>query len=274
MKEYWVYTFWDFKDPDGILIGLLSQYPFESFEEQEDQMLAYIADDNHQSLDDKAVSGLKRFLPFQFEFNKVENKNWNEAWEASFKPVEIDQFCRIRADFHEYKEGFEHEICINPRMAFGTGHHETTFMMIQMMKAIDFSGCKVLDYGCGTGVLAILSEKLGAANILAIDYDPESVANTIDNAQINKANKLESKHAELSELEVEPYDVILANINRQVLLDNAERLKERLTPNGILLLSGILETDKDLVVSKYTECGFTLVSEKKKGEWLCLQWKS
>ncbi len=177
----------------------------------------------------------------------------------------------VRADFHPKSDNITHDIIINPKMAFGTGHHETTYMMMSAMKNIDLTDKTIFDYGCGTGVLAILASKLNSGDIDAIDIEEESYTNTLENAQINNVNNITTACATLETFDAKVYDIILANINRNVLLLSAEELYNRLTDNGIILLSGILEEDEDLVATKYKSAGFEVKEVLSRGYWKCIR---
>ncbi len=267
------YTFTHIEGDYNILIALLSQHPFQSFEEMDDQIIAYIDQDDIPEDMADAIADIQALVAFQYESEVVENKNWNTEWEANFKPIAIDDFCRIRAEFHDADDDFDHEIVISPKMAFGTGHHETTYMMMKAMQSIEFRGKNVFDYGCGTGILAILAEKLGAQDILAIDYDIESANNTTENALLNQCSRITTNHAELANIPEVKYQVILANINRHVLLENASELHHHLTEDGILLISGVLHEDRKLVLSTYENAGFSVKHIDQRGEWLCIRFQ-
>lgn len=213
---------------------------YAGVEEQGNQYIFFFEEDKWT---DEYLNKMKA-LSLNFTIETIGKKNWNEVWESNFSPVEIEDFCYIRAHFHPEKSGFKHQILITPKMSFGTGHHATTHQMMLGMKDIEFSGKKVLDYGTGTGILAILAEQLGAASIDAIDNDEWSVDNTNENL-INNHTKHVTVY--LSEL-VAPfvdrrYDIILANINRNIILQSLHQLTKMLSNGGQLLISGILETD-------------------------------
>jgi len=199
---------------------------------------------------------------------QIEDRNWNAEWEASFAPIVIDDFCTIKASHHDGDFATQHIITINPELAFGTGHHETTYQMISIMRELDLEGRKVLDYGCGTGVLAILAERLGARPIDAIDNDIRAVECAKECIGLNKANHVNLLRSTLEEMSATSYDVILANINRNVLLQSSELLRNKLKKNGILLLSGILTEDQDLILEKYSN--YHLIKRSKKGNWVCV----
>ena len=257
---------------DERLMAFLSLLPFESFEDVgEDGMIAYIEE---TKLDEEARQQMEKYIS-KFECTYTEEvvypKNWNAEWEASFQPVEVEDFCRIRADFHSPGDGFKFDIIINPKMAFGTGHHETTYMMLQQMKSMDFKTKTVFDYGCGTGVLSIVASKLGADQVLAIDIEEESYLNTIENCEVNHVNNVKTLCGELNLVKDQSLDIILANINRQVLLDSVEGIYNLLQEGGQLLLSGILASDKEIVETPYIKKGFKMKEIIERGKWLCFR---
>ena len=268
--DYLAYTF---DSKEEVFNALLSLYPFESFEETDGGLIGYIA---AEAVDGETEAGIKELCGkhgVSHTTEVIKPQNWNAQWEASFKPVAVRDFCRIRADFHEAVAGFEHDIVINPKMAFGTGHHETTWMMIDKMSSMNMGGRSILDFGCGTGVLAILAERLGATAIDAIDIETESYENTIENADINGCSKITAYCGELPLLAGKKYDVILANINRHVLLHTADMLYGMLLDGGQLILSGILAEDKTLVLNRYTSAGFVNAVVAERGNWRCIALK-
>jgi len=194
-------------------------------------------------------------------------------WESNFQPIQIHDFCAIRADFHPANTSVKHEIVIHPKMAFGTGHHETTFMMMSTMETIPFANKKVLDYGCGTGILAILAAKLEADTVQAIDIDPLSYENTLENIEKNQSEGIHTMLGELEKMSDSDFDIILANINRNVIIANLPTLFSKLRPDGLLLISGILQTDETLVTSHIKNAGFLVLDTLNKGEWLCIKLK-
>lgn len=263
------YIAYTFETTDEIVLALLSVHPFVSFEEHETTLIGYIAEDELDNTTKAAIITICTERNVAYTSKIIPPQNWNAQWEASFQPVDVDDFCRIRADFHEPKTGTAHDIVINPKMAFGTGHHETTYMMIDSMQSIDFEGKRVLDFGCGTGILAILAEKLGAASIDAIDIEQESYENTLENTDINNCSNITAQQGELDQIS-NTYDIILANINRHVLLTTPKSLHSLINTGGILLMSGILLSDIQLVNEAYTSVGFHLKESRTKGEWTAL----
>lgn len=256
-----------------IVSAVLSQLPFDSFYEEENELIAYFENDSIAVNEiSECLSSLTGIDNLSFEVKSVQNKNWNEEWESSFQPVNIDGKISIRADFHSKEEGVEHDIIINPKMAFGTAHHETTYMMMQEMLSVELNDVKVLDYGCGTSILAILAAQRGASTIIANDYDINSVTNSEENIELNQVGDIEVRHGSIDVITEDNFDVILANINRKVLTDTAQIISSKLVKGGVLLMSGILETDKELISSIY-EPLLSLISIQQKGEWLCFKWE-
>ncbi len=251
-------------------MALCSLLPFESFQDVDETMVCYIKESDFSADVMKQFSDFLKMFNANYTDEVIPPQNWNAVWESNFKPVEIDQFCRIRADFHPSVSGFEYEIRINPKMAFGTGHHETTFMMIQQMEKLSFKNMDVLDYGCGTGILAILAKKLGAKLVVGVDIEEESYSNTIENSNLNQTTLDKVYCGTLSSVVEQPFNIILANINRNVLLDTCDEVVEKLASNGYLLLSGILLEDFNKVYEKYSSQSLNLVSKAEKGKWNCL----
>jgi ribosomal protein L11 methyltransferase len=267
------YVVLEFSPYDDIDIAYLVNYGADSFQELEDVLQAYFEDSEElefviTSIKEDSVLGPK----YQSHY-LLKNENWNKIWESNFDPVEVGEFCRIRAEFHESKaEQFSHELVIQPKMAFGTGHHETTYMMVDIMSDLDFKGKKVFDYGCGTGILAILAAKLGAGEVHSIDIEQESYENTLENAETNDvADLIEVQHGTLDLVaRNESFDIVLANINRNVLIDSVAHLRAILKDGGILLLSGLLSTDFEIIDTLYREHGFLHESTMEKSKWIAL----
>ena len=263
------FTFVSRTEPE-VLVAFIDEEGFDSFQLENNSVTAYISEE-------KVTPG---FIPQLLEkhghfiagyvLEDLPDTNWNALWESNFDPVVLPGFCAVRADFHDPVSDVHHEIIINPRMAFGTGHHETTYMMMQAMQALSWSDVQVLDFGCGTGVLAILAEKLGAEQIFAIDNDQEAVNNTLQNISKNGCEKINTKLGSIEDVQGK-FDLVLANINRNVLLSAMRTIKEILNQKGILLLSGILIKDIPQIESVASENGLEKMNEMNKGEWSCLQ---
>ncbi len=240
-KQYLSYTVEEpITEKQEIWIAMLADMGFDGFEQQETQLTAT---GELNQLDQVAVEMFLQKNDLQFTRQIINEQNWNEQWEQSFEPIVVDQFCAIRASFHKPVAGVEHEIVITPKMSFGTGHHATTYMMLQAMQAIDFTGKTVTDFGTGTGILAILAEKMGAASVEAIDYDEWCIENGSENIETNNSSRISLKKADDISA-TQSVDIILANINKNVILDNLSTMKQKLNPGGWLLLSGLLTADE------------------------------
>lgn len=265
------YTQCRIESQDEILIALLSEFDFESFEEIDPSIsIAYIKSENlTQEIKDEIEELIKQ-RNINFQWSEVEDKNWNELWESNFQPIMIDDQIIIRADFHDKDKSYKYDIVINPKMAFGTGHHATTYMMMKLMLDMPIMNKVVFDYGCGTGILAIFASMLGAKSIFAIDIEEESFLNTIENATINQVNNIETLRGDIALSEGRSFDLILANINKNVLLASVKHLSNSLIEQGQLLLSGILIQDFDSINEAYTNHGLQLKQKMEREGWLCL----
>jgi len=253
-----------------LLINTLGDIGFDTFEELEFGFKAYIPEDDfNQAILDEALTIYKGMFTLSYEINLIPQKNWNEVWESNFEPIAIQDKIFVRATFHEPRPEFEYEIVIDPKMAFGTGHHQTTAMMLELMLENDFAGKKVLDMGCGTGILAIMAAKLGAAEIMAIDYDPVCFDSTVENAQLNNIDNIKALCGSKEVIPDELYDTILANINRNILLDQLKRYSEVLKPDGEIYLSGFYETpDLDIIMDEARKYGIKYIIHKKNKDWV------
>ena len=268
MKVYKSYTI---QSNSEIILGLLTAYPFESFEEHDGYMIAYIPEDECDAETHNDIHETINRFDIAYTIDTIKPQNWNALWEASFEPVIVDDFCVVRADFHDKPEQVKYDIVINPKMAFGTGHHETTYMMMAAMRDFKMNDKSVFDYGCGTGILAVLASKMGSNPIDAIDIEEESYENTLENAALNHVENIKVACSDLEGFEAKKYDVILANINRNVLLNSADELYNRLNANGIVLISGILDVDEELVTNTYKSSGFEIKKVNSRGYWRCIE---
>lgn len=260
-----------FHTSDEIVQAFISQLSFESFEEQETAILGFLPVAQYDDEFEQTVKTLAQTYGITFEKKVVKGQNWNSIWESNFEPISVGDFCYIRAEFHLADNSKIHEIIINPKMAFGTGHHETTFMMIEQMRSLDFNGRRVFDYGCGTGILAILAEKMGAKYVLGVEIEKDAVVNTQENMVINQTEHIVIREGDIKQAKSDKFDVILANINRNVLLESASDLIHLLNEDGVVLLSGILRQDADLIVSKFRGVGLLFNAKVARGEWICLK---
>ncbi|MBL7724858.1 MAG: 50S ribosomal protein L11 methyltransferase [Chitinophagaceae bacterium] len=252
-----------------LLIAGLSNIGFDGFEEAGETLRAFIASED---FDSSAVKELADNYDCSFTQSVVEETNWNAVWESNFQPVVVEDFVGIRAGFHEPVEGVEHELIITPKMSFGTGHHATTYMMIQQMRQIDFADKTVLDFGTGTAVLAILAEKMRASIITAIDNDDWSIENSIENIERNHCKKIQLIKSN-SIIPNGNFDIILANINKNVILESLPDLKNQLLPGGVLLLSGLLQEDKTDILTVTNNLFLQLIDKQERNSWICLQFQ-
>lgn len=261
---------------EDLLIDELAGIGFDTFEEIGSGFKAYIptTEFNQQKLDEH-LKTYREMFSFSYEINLILQKNWNEVWESNFEPIQIRDKVFVRATFHPQKPEFLYEIVIDPKMAFGTGHHETTSMMMDLMLDADLAGKKVLDMGCGTGILAILASKLGAADITAIDYDPVCYESTIENSTLNGISNIEALCGSKEVIPDEQFDIILANINRNILLDQMERYSDVLKLGGEIYFSGFYESpDLDIIKAEAAKYGLRYVSHNKTKDWVAAKFKS
>src|SRR6187401_3440921 len=266
--DYIKITFADLQpEQKEILIAQLADAGYEGFEEKDSSLDAFINSKNFNKVIINEIS-FKYQTPYTKE--KIAETNWNQVWESNFEPVIVNDYVAIRADFHKPITNTKFEIVITPKMSFGTGHHATTFMMIELMKEIDISGRSVLDFGCGTGILAILAEKEGAKNIIAIDNDDWSIVNAGENFEKNNCTKINLRKASNAASDIR-FDIIIANINKSVIIENLALLSDQLNNGGQVLLSGLLKEDKDEILSITTELGLKLKKELIRNNWIALQ---
>ena len=204
----------------------------------------------------------------KIEKSIIEETNWNQVWESNFEPVVVDDFVSVRAEFHKPEKNPAHEIIITPKMSFGTGHHATTYMMIEQMRDLDFKDKEVFDFGTGTGILAILAHKMGAGRVEAIDVDEWSIDNARENFDRNGCTKCEVTLSTI--IPNKHFDIILANINRNVLLQYASSLNAATKDAAYLLLSGLMIDDEGDITKEFMQQGFRLVKQSQRNNWICL----
>ncbi|WP_143306968.1 50S ribosomal protein L11 methyltransferase [Chitinophaga vietnamensis] len=252
-----------------VLVAQLSDAGFEGFEEQTDALVAYIPEgDFNEDILREIVA------PYGVGYTKetIQQENWNAVWESNFQPVRVGDFCGIRAAFHApFEPQPAHEIVITPKMSFGTGHHATTSSMIRLMQGLSFEGRRVFDFGTGTGILAILAEMLGAAEVDAIDYDEWAVNNTLENLEANHTQHVKVWQADTLKEISGKYDILLANINLNVLLQFMGEMRRLLKPGGVLLLSGIMPADEQQILAAAQPQGFEFQHKIEKDNWLAIQ---
>ena len=272
---YTVYSIRCASSVGEIIIALLADAGFDSFEETDEGVTAYAPSVNAAAHIEKLEELSDRFQ-FTYGHEEMETRNWNEVWESSFSPIRVGDRLAIRATFHPAFIDVEHDLVIDPKMSFGTGHHATTHMMCELLLEYisDASEAprRVLDYGCGTGVLGILSLRLGAQTVDAVDIEEWAVENSEENAQANGVRFNRLKVGTLTEiLTGKPYDLVLANINRNVLLDSGEALWKNIRNGGRAFLSGILQHDEKMVVDHYRRLGFTHLRTVAREDWRALE---
>ena len=255
-----------------ILVAELGELPFESFIESEFGVIAYIQKQfwTENILEDLFILTSPEFV-ISYHVEEIEQVNWNEEWEKNFEPIDVDGLCHVRAPFHPKTEA-QFDIIIEPKMSFGTGHHETTHMMIQHLLEIDVLGKKTLDMGCGTAILAILAEMKGAKPIDAIDIDNWCYLNSIENAERNNCHKITVFEGDASLLAGKKYDLIIANINRNILLNDMQSYVDCLLPSGTLLLSGFYTEDIPFIDASCVEKGLTYVKKFERNNWVSLKY--
>jgi ribosomal protein L11 methyltransferase len=255
------------QDMSDMLMAKLSDAGYNGFEEDDNKLLAYIETSRFEEGELKAIAG---GYMADYETEIIPSQNWNALWESNFEPVVVNGFCTIRAHFHDIEVATLYDIVITPKMSFGTGHHATTQLMIMIMKDLDFKGKSVLDFGTGTGVLAILAEMLGASEVLAIDNDEWSAENANENIGRNQCEKIKVQLGSIEALSYAKTDIILANINRHILLEYMQPSYERLNNSGVILMSGLLKEDKEIIVKAAIDIGFHLVQANEQTNWIAL----
>jgi ribosomal protein L11 methyltransferase len=253
-----------------ILVAELGEVGYDTFQETDGGFCAYITEDRYSEQElQKIWSRYAERVQVEHQAQKIERRNWNEEWEKNFEPLLIGGVCSVRASFHPKPAEVAYDIVINPKMSFGTGHHETTSLMIENQLAVEHRGKRVLDMGCGTGILAILAGKLGAAPVLAVDIEDWTVENARENAELNGCRAIEVRHGDAAVLEgEEPFHIILANINRNVLLADLPVYSQLLLPRGELILSGFYTDDLEQIRQKAEQYGLSFRSDRTKNNWV------
>jgi ribosomal protein L11 methyltransferase len=258
-----------------ILLAELAQFDFDSFEETPDGLKAYLPERLDQP---ELLSNLWLLNHSEVSIHYAKSVilpiNWNKEWEENFKPILVENQCYVRAEFHPHQPNFAYEIVIQPKMSFGTGHHETTYLMLAFLLSLEVKNKTVMDMGCGTGILAILAKMKGAAKTYGIDFDQWAIENSIENKNRNQvevdfylgeANKLPQLNLK--------YDVFIANINKNILVRDIPIYAKYINPNGTLLLSGILHQDFDDIILVCKENDLEFIDKKQRGDWICVQLK-
>lgn len=258
-----------------LLINELGDIGFNTFEDTTDGFAAFIEQEVYSKSELKTVlAAFEGDFNCRYEVLTIEGQNWNEEWEKNFEPLIISDQCYVRATFHEAQPKYPYEIVIDPKMAFGTGHHQTTTMMMEYILSTDVANKEILDMGCGTGILAILAAKLGAARLVAIDYDEVCYESALENTALNGITNLQAICGGKEVIPKEEYDIILANINRNILLDQIPVYAEVLKKEGFIFFSGFYESpDLDMITQACATLGIHYVDHKKMGDWVAACFK-
>ncbi|MEQ9423943.1 MAG: 50S ribosomal protein L11 methyltransferase [Cyclobacteriaceae bacterium] len=259
----------EFRD---IIIAELSEAGFDTFLETEAGFNTY---KDHPELDlssiEEVIQKYSSTCSISYETTTFPDKNWNEEWEKNFEPIVVEDKCLVRAPFHKIEKEYPLEVLIDPKMAFGTGHHATTYLMLQEMMKIDIKGKDLIDLGSGTGILAIGAVKLGASKVWATDINEWSINNSKDNFALNGCSKINLLCGQIAELNIEQkFDVVLANINRNVLLEEIPQYIPLMRPDAIMILSGFFEEDEHLIIRKADESGLSMISKAHRNNWSVL----
>lgn len=255
-----------------ILIAELADVGFDTFMETEGGIEAYVEEEKY---DTQALESIREkyssLTSLTFTFDKIQKQNWNEQWEKTYQPINVQDKCLIRAEFHKPEKKFPYEIIITPKMSFGTGHHQTTYLMIKNQMTIDHKNKRVMDAGCGTAILSIMACKLGASTVEAFDIDEWSVVNGEENMAINKCENIHLQQGKINEVDLQgQFDIILANINKNVLLAEIKIYSAYLNPGGLLLLSGFYTHDIDDLLTEASEYKLREITRDDRETWASL----
>lgn len=255
-----------------MLIAELSETGYDSFWENEMGFEAYIEKDRFEEKElEQILDRYRTEDEVSYTLQNVEEKNWNVEWETHFEPIIVENKCLVRATFHQIKEKFPYEIIINPKMSFGTGHHATTYLMLQWQLELDHQNKRVMDAGCGTGILSIMAVKRGASTIVAFDNNEWAIENSRENFEINHCSEIQYFLGTVSNVNTDiPYDIILANINRNVLLEEMPLYADRLHTSGQLLLSGFYDKDAFSIIEEAGKQNLKLQGKKERNDWIAL----
>ncbi len=247
---------------------LLGNIGFDSFMDADEGFTAYCTEPSFDKEGLDSILAMEQFADVQVVKKElIPDQDWNATWESSYEPVVIDNTCRIRAPFHEADSSYKYDLCIEPKMSFGTAHHETTAQIIKLMLTEDFKGKDVLDMGSGTGVLAILARKLGSAKTVAIDNDEWAYRNALDNVKLNDENEIIVELGDANSLNNRQFDIIIANINRNILLRDMHEYVKCLKRGGKIFFSGFYEADLQLIRNEAEHLGLSYLNHIKKNEW-------
>ena len=257
---------------DLLIDALGNEGPYDSFEETSDGLKAYVPQSQYDEVFLQSVLSSLSLVSATYKVSVLPDKNWNEEWERQHQPVLVEGFCWVHAPFHEIRKDVDYNIMIEPKMSFGTAHHATTYMMLTYLRDLELAGKEVLDMGCGTAVLAILAALRGAKQVDAVDVDEWAYRNAQENVERNSvADRVRCRLGDASLLGSDCYDVVVANINRNILLADMERYRRSLRLGGTLLLSGFYHADMPALQSRAAELGMRLEEERTRDGWSALQ---
>ena len=269
-RVYKVLTFLCDQIISDILVAELSNIGFDSFLITDTGFEASISlDQFDQKILDELIDSYSSLGAITCQNNEIREKNWNIEWERNFQPIVVEDQCIVRATFHKIKKKYPIELIINPKMSFGTGHHETTYLMIQNQIHTDHEHKIVLDAGCGTGILSVLAEKLGAGKIIGFDTDHWAYENSIENINLNSCQRIEIIEGKIEKISGQhTFDIILANINLNVIIEDLNSYYELLSPGGILILSGFLLSDLNTLLSFVENLNITIIEQNSRNKWM------
>jgi len=255
-----------------MMIAELADLGFDGFEETETGLFSYIESSRFDSVVRKGLEELANQYGATYTSASIDKQNWNALWESNFEPVLVDDFVGVRAGFHPaFGDVVEHDIVITPKMSFGTGHHGTTYSVMQLMRDIDFTNKSVFDFGTGTGLLAILAHKLGALTVLAVDNDDWCIENASENIVVNNTQSIEIQKVNDANLN-KKFNIIIANINKNIILDNLAFLAEATMPGGVVLLSGLLVEDEPDIEAVCVALGWKHQQTRTRNNWIALHY--
>ena len=256
------------EEQNDILLAFLSDTEYEMFDTSDNGLNAYIREENFsEEILNAIIETIPNSKTISYTFSSIPDRNWNEEWESSFEPVIISDKVVIRAPFHEQFQNCKYELIIEPKMSFGTGHHPTTTLMVEMMLELELEEKELLDMGCGSGVLAILAHKMNARKILAVDFDEWAYENTIENCERNNSTSIEVIKGNVNAIKSRKFDIILANINRNILLADTISYVNCLNKNGYILQSGFLNEDEKLLIQNAELSGLKHIKTNQKEKW-------
>jgi ribosomal protein L11 methyltransferase len=261
-------------DYNDILMAELGQIGYESFVETDEGLSAYITEMDFDAVKlQQLVNDYQYLTPITFEYEQLETKNWNEEWERNYQPIEVAGQIRVRASYHTPDAAFKYDIVIDPKMSFGTGHHETTTLVMEQQLSLDHQGKSVLDVGSGTGILAILAEMLGANRLTAFDIEEWAYLNAVENAALNGCKHITVFQGTIEDCPADTYDIVLANINRNILLREIPIYVQFLKAGGTLMVSGFYEFDIVDIVQKAQEVNLKLAAQNTLNQWAVLRFE-